>query len=186
MVVLQKTKRDIDQILNLPFGHMQKALLILVAAGKKRATDIVLYPKHTMLLPSIIAVLKTNALQYAIQPHQGISDATGTLMIAQKQADAQRLVALHIARDPLQYGLLMGYPKTAVHAYQDKRNVYIGYGQSAHPPELNNNLFTGIFYLSKEHYRKEMKILVQWDTYIRKHYSELYDALSKEFFKSAV
>lgn len=171
----------IEEISKIEMGQGQLADAVLVTLGLKPSTELYIY-KWNEDAGSIKAKLKNAGL--TVKEKKIREDEKGKLVaryiIALDEVVADKLMKVNSEEEPEQYGLLMGYPKTAVDAFMGKRPLL----SEEDYPDMNGIIFT--FRMSKDHYKEEFKVLQNWSEAMKEYVPELYRELNEgqETFKN--
>ncbi len=151
-------KELIKHILSIDIGAEQQAQMIMVLLELKPATDLCLYswnssPEKTeaeLNKTGLLYVKKENKKQYNTIAEYAISK------------DEQIIKKLLDCKSPTEYGQLMGYPETAIQAFEAK-NTYKG----PLPEDIERSIFKMAF--SSEHLEEEFETIREWNTALKKY-----------------
>lgn len=170
-------KEKITKIEQLKFGNRQKAGLILVLLGEKPAVEVALYGWNDP--PGKFAeVIKEIGLNFEELKFEGRSLTPPKLVtrfaIAQDKETVLKLRSLSPARDHREYGLLMGYPESAVMAFVEHKENPEKITKGSMAMTIMKERPVVNFALSKDNWQEEVKTAQRWNAAIKKHAPELY------------
>ncbi len=152
--------------------------VILVLAGVKPATEIMLFKMHSEP-DEVIPVLKNcgfGVIKYESQHMLG-GDYKCTIIVAQNDAIAEEVRKYCEPQDDREFGRLMGIPQTAIDAFvSDLESGFLREGKSVKllpADELLNLKVLAGFRLSRDHWQEEIKILQKWEEVIKTYAEDL-------------
>ena len=147
-----KKKEAITSIESIDAGPEQKAQLILVLLGLKPAAELALYPWNSSP-ENVEAFLDRSGLQYARRKSNKQGKTVAEYAVSKDERLVDRLLNCDSSAE---YGALMGYPESAVQAFEAKE-VYEG----PLPEDIENSIFKMKF--SKDLFEKEFETVRRWN-----------------------
>lgn len=164
----------LKEISEIEMGKKQLADAILVLLGEKPSTKLDIYKWNED--PSSIKekMEKTGLIvkEKDLKSHEKEKIAA-KLVIAQSEDIANQLLKVRSDENPREYGLLMGYPESAVDAFM---------GKAASLKQEDYLSMKGIvfsFRLSKNSHEEEFKTLKQWSNALKRSAPDLYNELNE-------
>jgi hypothetical protein len=147
-----ETKKAVGFIESIKTGSEQRAQIILVRLGLKPATELVLYPGNSSE-EEAETFLKKSGLVCLKRENKEQKRAVAEYVVAKDRETAEKLLNCN---SPTEYGMLMGYPETAVQAFETK-DIYKG----PLPEDVESSIFQLKF--SKEHFADEFETVRKWN-----------------------
>ena len=171
-------KKKISKIEQLNFGNQQKAGLILVLLGEKPAVEVALYDWNDPpgKFAEVIKEIGLNFEELNFEDRAFTSPKLVTrFAIARDKETVLSLRSLDPARDHREYGLLMGYPESAVEAFVKSKEIKQTRQKDGGPTwKLIKDRSVVNFALSKDNWQDEIKTSERWNEVLRKYAPELY------------
>lgn len=161
----ESLQRSIKSIESINTGVEQRAQIVLVILGLKPATDLSLFAWNSTP-EEVESILRNTNLCYAKRELKRQEKTTAEYAIAQDEATLQRLLRSAPNKEHEDYGLLMGYPKTAVEAFM-RNEVYDG----PVPKDIEDSVFKLRF--SRDHFTEEFEVVRKWNEAIAQYAPEL-------------
>lgn len=170
----EEKKEKVKEIEQLPLGTNQRAELILVLLGLKPATNVQLYPwdGSPLAIKNTLGQLGFHAK--VMEREKFSKNMVQEYAVSLDEKTAEKLALLNPAKDHEEFGKLMGFPKTAIHAYLNKEELL----ERESRPEDNNIIFS--FGLSKNHWKKEIELLRTWSNAIKEYAPDLFKELRRK------
>lgn len=149
-------------------GIYQKSELILVLLGEKPATDL----EHFSDDPEEVAdMLESYGLSVVQKGVKNSENSRSIFSVSNKESLAKKLANTDPEEDHEMYGKLMGYPDSAISAFEDENGNKAGnelrLEREEYPEELDKLVFNS-FILSKKNWEQEVKILQRWQNVLEK------------------
>lgn len=143
-------------------GPEQKAQLVLLVLGIKPAAELSLYAKNSTP-EETESLLQKAGLVYVRK------DADGGKVVAQYAISnsIEMVEELLQSNSPSEYGKLMGYPQTAIDAFNTRDGRYDG----PLPDDIYNSIFKLIF--SKDHFQEEFEVVRSWNKALMEYAPDL-------------
>jgi hypothetical protein len=160
-------RQAVKAIESINTGTEQRAQIILVLLGLKPATELSLFANNSTP-EETEALLEQAGLLYIRKEsndHQWTS-AKYEYVVAKDEATLQQLLNSSSSESHEEYGLLMGYPETAVKAFT-AGDLYDG----PLPADIEDSIFKLRF--SKDHFEEEFETVRKWNTAINEYAPEL-------------
>lgn len=151
-------KELIKHILSIDIGAEQQAQIIMVLLELKPATELYLYSWNSSPEKTEAELNKTGLL-YVKKENKKQDNTTAEYAISKNEQIIKRLLD---CESPTEYGRLMGYPETAVQAFE-ARNTYKG----PLPEDIEGSIFKMAF--SKEHFEEEFETIRGWNAALKKY-----------------
>lgn len=126
---------------------------------------------HTRSLVDALAGGSTNIAVSFLSRLLPVKDQTQAVYYAKDEMLLERLVRADPSRDHTKYGRLMGYPETAIQAFNGELERLACFPDETIPPSLR-------IVLSKQHYKEELELLKHWNDSIRKTAPFLYKEMT--------
>lgn len=155
-------KEAITSIESLNAGSEQRAQLILVRLGLKPATELALYSQNSSPEEAETLLVKTS-LSYLKRESNRRPKVTAEYTVSKDKELAKKLLNCNSSAE---YGALMGYPATAIEAFE-KKEIYRG----PLPDDIKNSIFKMVF--SKDHFEDEFETVRKWNEALSKYAPEL-------------
>jgi len=195
-----KEKEKLEQIEKMELGGNQKLDLALFVLGKKEAVqlggyDVIESEDHKKELQKefqsefdvIKKVLDKFKLLYSTK---GINEDRGILgfsfLAARDDNSLQRIKEAEEKEDDKTFGLMMGYPETAVDTYNTEGALNMGKDLSKEEKKYikDNNLDPFINFMpSKKHWKEEVEFVKQNQALIREKSPELFRQIIEDYKK---
>ncbi len=167
----QKEKIKIIEKLNL--GPSQKADLILVLLGVKKATDIPVYKWNDSLEKVRETIVNETKLKLAqLQRESRNRNLVAWYGVARDQNTADQLARLDSSKDHEEFGKMMSFPQTAIDAFIKSNKL-----KNEDYPDMSGIVVH--FALSKDNWQEEVNLLKYWSELIKKYAPDLYLGLKK-------
>jgi hypothetical protein len=173
--ISKEQKENIKKIEQLDIGSVPRAEAILVLLELKPATEFATM-KWNEKPEKVADTLRQAGISVNVrEPNkkEKSEKATGFFTIAKSEQDLKKLMSIDPGKDHVEYGKLMGYPKSAIEAFKTKKTL-----EFEEAPELEN--FALKFKLSKTNWQEEIKTLKQWNRALKKYAPDLYKKLRPE------
>ncbi len=168
-------RKKIEAVRRLNIGPEQKAGIILTILGLKPAAELDLY-KNNDDQETVEAALAESGLNFSrkeiLNPEKS-PNLTAIFVIAQNDETMGKLLSSEANRDHVAYGELMGYPKSAVAAFDNRQDLL----PENQYPDMAGIIFR--FKLSKTGWPEELKVLREWSEAIREKAPDLYKQLNR-------
>jgi hypothetical protein len=148
-----KLREAIGFIEAMNIGSEPRAQMILVLLNLKPAFELGLYPWNASP-EDVEASLNKTDLKYIKREKPKQQKTIAEYAVSREKELAEKLINCESSAE---YGTLMGYPETAIQAYE-AREVYTG----PLPEDIKNSIFKLKF--SNEHFREEFEIVRKWNT----------------------
>jgi hypothetical protein len=155
-------KEAITSIESLNAGSEQRAQLILVRLGLKPAAELALYPWNSSPEEAETLLAKSN-LTYLRRESNRQQKTVAEYAVSKDEEIAKKLINCDSSAG---YGALMGYPSTAIEAFEN-REVYLG----PLPDDVKNSIFKMAF--SKDHFQDEFETVRKWNTALSEYAPKL-------------
>jgi len=167
----QENKNRIQEIERMNLGSIQKAEMVLVLLGAKKATDIMVYSWNDS--PEDVRLnLEKNGLCVAeVLREKTNENLRAEFAVALDKEAAEKLANLNPEVDHTEFGRLMGFPETAIEAFGNSKTL-----AREKYPDMKGLIFK--FILSEDHWQEEMEVMRNWTELIRVNAPELYRELS--------
>lgn len=173
----EEQKEAIKNIKELDTGVYQKSELILVLLGEKPATDLEGFEEDS---DEVARMLEKYGLKAVKKNTEELDSSRSTLSVARDESLAKELAKTSPEKDHKKYGELMGYPDSAIEAFEDDKGQKSGnelrLDREEYPEYLKELAFPS-FVLSKENWDKEVKILQRWQNVLEQADSDLANKL---------
>lgn len=170
-IVDAETREKVKKVEQLKIGPMQKAEIILVLLGLKPAKELDLF-KNNDDKETVEGVLKQVGLQSKPKeipvPSENVTDR---LAIAKDEETLNQLLTLDAKKDHTEYGRLMGYPETAIAAFDQEKKLLA----KDDYPDTEGIIFD--IKLSKDNWPEELEKLKEWSGAIKEYAPDLYEQL---------
>jgi len=173
--ISQEQKENIKKIEQLEIGAIPRAEAILILLGLKPATEF-----ETMECNENPEKVSDTLRQAGIKVNvrepnkqEKSEKVTAFFSIAQNEKDLKKLMTLDPSKNHIEYGKLMGYPKSAIEAFKTEKALEFAKISKIEDLALK-------FKLSKSNWHEEIKILKQWDKTLKKYAPNLYKQLKPE------
>jgi len=165
-------QESIERLEHLNLGPEQKAGLILVKLGLKPAAELDVYDwnESPADCERMIAEAGLTMERKDIE-HTKNKKLKARYAVAKEPGVATQLANIDSARDHETYGRLMGFPETAIHAFQNAEELL----KPENYPEDEDIIFR--FKLSKDHWPDEVQVMKQWSEAIKRHAPDLFEQL---------
>lgn len=162
-------KNEISQLINLKLNPAQRAMLILIKLGIKPSTEIALDSSS-----DVKGIEKTihQAGLYTSRRNITTNNINKILIsVAACQELADKLERVSSIGSDEEYGLMMGYPQTAVEGFV-KGDLY---PMEQYPEDMQANPLC--FKLSNKGHEEEIALVREWMHILKKEASAFYDEL---------
>jgi len=172
----ERSKERIEIIKSLRTGFMQKANLILVLLKEKPATDLTIFVKTAEELSEEEEKIKRIGLKFEkIKQQEKNGRQVVEYSVASDENNLSELLGVDPSADHEKYGLLMGYPPSAVKAFMDGELI----DPDAERKILaeNSDIVFSNFRLSKSNNRAELEVLRRWSRRIEEEALDIYEML---------
>ncbi len=181
----------INRIKNLNLDPVDKKSLVLILAGVKPATEMLMFDRYASP-EDIISILEDCGLvtiqfqsQYMHEAKKrGVGGTEGyicNVIVARDETTANKVRKYCEPQDDREFGRLMGFPQTAIDAYvSDAENKYESVAllssdeQGRIMDELNLKQVAA-FRLSRAHWQEEIKVHQEWERIVKMYAPELLD-----------
>ena len=90
--------------------------------------------------------------------------------MAHDQATLDRLLKAQADQDHQEYGELMGFPKTAIEAFQNRELRF------KNASDADRDVIFGMT-LSRDHWQEELALLRRWSQLVKRYAPNLYDVI---------
>jgi len=165
-VLLEKS----EKVRNLePLNIIAKGEIILILAGLKPATVISIYgdKESAQSLAKKIEELGLIVIEKENSPKEKIKKETYKFAVSLSREKAEQLLSLEPSRDEdhKRFGLLMGFPPTAVDAFVEKSSI-LNLEEEKKLTEKLLPIFK--FKFSTKNSKEELKVLEKWNSTIFK------------------
>ncbi|NQV88931.1 MAG: hypothetical protein HQ488_01230 [Parcubacteria group bacterium] len=163
----ERAKDRVGKVRNLEIGAYPKAEIVLVILGLKPATELDLAPWNSDE-SDVEKALSEAGLVY--EKKDGNDKDWVSYLIGSRRKDVELLSKLDPSRDHRLYGELMGFPQTAVEAFETGSLLDI-----ENEPRNPDNVIQ--MRLSKDHWQEELKTLERWNTALKQFTPEIHQEL---------
>lgn len=143
-------------------GPEQKAQLVLLILGIKPAAELSLYAKNST--PEETESLLQKAGLVYVRKDPDYSKIVAQYAISSSLEMVEKLLQ---SNSPSDYGKLMGYPQTAIDAFNNRDNRYKG----PLPDDIDNSIFKLVF--SKDHFQEEFEVVRGWNKALMEYAPDL-------------
>ena len=157
-----KLREAIKSIESMNIGSEPRAQMILVLLNLKPAFELGLYPWNASPEDAEDSLNKTN-LKYIKRERPKQQKTVAEYAVSKEKELAEKLIS---SESSAEYGTLMGYPETAIRAYEAKE-VYTG----PLPEDIKNSFFH--FKFSKEHFQEEFETVREWNKALQQYAPDL-------------
>ena len=157
-----KKQEAIRSIEAINTGSEQKAQLILVLLDLKLAAVLSLYPWNSSPEETEYLLEKTS-MKYLKKKVDPKDKAIAEYVVSKDEKKAIRLLS---PISDTEYGTLMGYPETAIEAFE-KKDTYEG----PMPEDIEHSLFQLKF--SKANFEEEFEIVRSWNKVLQEYAPDL-------------
>ena len=157
-----KLREAISSIEAMNIGSESRAQMILVLLNLKPAFELGLYPWNASPEEAEASLKRTN-LKYIRSEKPKQQKTVAEYAVSKEKQIAEELIN---CKSSAKYGALMGYPETAIQAYEAKE-VYTG----PLPEDIKNSIFH--FKFSKEHFQEEFETVRKWNATLSEYAPKL-------------
>jgi len=151
-------KEQIKHILSIDIGAEQQAQMIMVLLELKPAAELYLYPWNSSI-DKTEEELSKSGLLYLKKENKKQNNTVAEYVISKNEQLMNRLLSCSSSSE---YGELMGYPKTAIQAFE-KKDVYKG----PLPKDIEESIFKMAF--SNENFTEEFETIRKWNEALLKY-----------------
>jgi len=169
----ESLENKIEKVRSLPIGVDPKADLILVLLDRKPATGVMFFTEN-ISTDEMCNLLRDIGLEPKISKDE---EGRAEVVVSKTQEITDELAGTSASMDHARYGELMGYPRTAVDAFQDPTKRLDMEETNA---LLKGLPLFGIFALSKEHATEEARQIQEWNLALFEHAPWLLDQIYGE------
>jgi len=155
-------REAISNIEAINTGSEQRAQIIMVLLGLKPAAGLKLYPWNSSPKESE-SLLDRTSLKYLKRESNSLDNTVAEYAVSKDEQTAQRLLDCDSSSE---FGALMGYPETAIRAFETK-DTYDG----PLPEDIAGSVFRMIF--SREHHEEEFETIRKWNRALLEYAPEL-------------
>ena len=167
----KEQKKRIQEIERMNLGGIQKAEMVLVSLGAKKATNVMVYDWNDS--PEDVKLnLEKNGLRVAeVSREKSNENLRAEFAVAQDKETAEKLANLNPEIDHVEFGRMMGFPESAIEAFGNSKTL-----AREKYPDMQGLIFK--FILSEDHWQEEMEVMRNWTKLIEDNAPELYKELS--------
>jgi len=176
---IEKVRRNnerIEKIKSLKTGFQQIAELILVLLGEKPATDLTIFTDTQEEISGEEEKLKDIGLKFKKKnQHEKNGRFVAEFSVAGENNNLNELLKIDPSVDHEKFGLLMGFPPSAVKAFLDKKLMSMEDERKI--LEENPSIVFSNFRLSQANGQAEIETLRRWSNEIKEAAPDIYQKL---------
>lgn len=166
----EERKLAMERVEELHLPAYTKAEMVLIAENLKPGIEIDIDPNNSDV-ERILDTAKKLGLVAFMHPK-----VKHNVIIAKDTDTGIKLSKVDPSKDHVEYGRLMGFPETAVHAFIGNAPALSRMEMDA----LTDGLVMDQMKVSRDHCMDELQVLQRWDNVVRAHTQRVYEELHRE------